>query len=105
MSAVALPRRHRCQPDGPERETVMTETPKETVPRPRSPGVEHALLWRKADSTWVWILTAQPGGRTRLVTRLRARPDWRHPVTAITGTLLLELGDFAMMRRMLLGIR
>ena len=83
----------------------MTETPKETVPRPRSPGVEHALLWRKADSTWVWTLTAQPGGRTRLVTRLRARPDWRHPVTAITGTLLLELGDFAMMRRMLLGIR
>jgi hypothetical protein len=65
----------------------------------------HAMLWTKPDSTWAWSLTALGDRRTRLVTRLRARPDWRHPAAAITGTALLEIGDFAMMRRMLLGIR
>lgn len=64
-----------------------------------------AMLWRKPDSTWAWSLTPLPGGRTRLVTRLRARPDRRHPAAAIAATALLELGDFPMMRRMLLGIR
>jgi hypothetical protein len=61
------------------------------------------LLWRKPDSTWAWRLT-DLGGHTRLVTRVHAAVDWRHPVTAILGMVLMELGDFAMMRRMLLGI-
>ena len=40
-----------------------------------------------------------------LVTRVRALYDWKKPVGAIFGVLLMEFGDFAMMRRMLLGIK
>jgi hypothetical protein len=39
------------------------------------------------------------------VTRIRNRYDWRRPVDAALGVLLMEVGDFAMLRRMLLGIR
>ena len=63
------------------------------------------LLWRKPDSTWVWRLTDLGENRTRLLTRVHAAVDWRHPVMAILGIVLMELGDFAMMRRMLLGIK
>jgi hypothetical protein len=63
------------------------------------------LLWTKPDSTWVWLLRALPSGRTRLVTRVRARYDWSRPVYSLMGVMLMELGDFAMMRRMLLGIK
>ena len=58
----------------------------------------------KADSTWVWRLTDLGDGRTRLVTRVHAVYDWRHPDEALLGMVLMEFGDFAMMRRMLLGI-
>jgi hypothetical protein len=30
--------------------------------------------------------------------------DWRRPAKALLGMVLMEFGDFAMMRRMLLGI-
>jgi hypothetical protein len=63
------------------------------------------LLWTKPDSTWCWRLTPMPGGRTRLVSRVRARYDWSRPQLALLGVALLEVGDFAMMRRMLIGIR
>jgi hypothetical protein len=63
------------------------------------------LLWSKPDSTWSWVLTADGDGGTRLVTRVRARYLWRRPVSAGVSVLLMEFGDFAMMRRMLLGIR
>jgi hypothetical protein len=66
---------------------------------------ERWLLWRKPDSTWVWTLTDLGDGRTRLVTRVRALHEWRKPLTALLGVALMELGDFAMMRRMLLGIK
>jgi hypothetical protein len=62
------------------------------------------LLWTKRDSTWSWRLSPEGEG-TRLVTRVRAEYDWRHPPTAALGVVLMELGDFAMMRRMLLGLR
>ncbi|MFZ0324572.1 MAG: hypothetical protein WAN48_10620 [Actinomycetes bacterium] len=63
------------------------------------------LLWTKADSTWSWRLTpVDDGRRTRLVTRLRQHYDWRSLGVLATVTLL-EVGDFPMMRRMLLGIR
>jgi hypothetical protein len=62
------------------------------------------LLWRKTDSTWVWRLTELGSGRTRLVTRVQAVYDWRRPAAALLGMALMEFGDFAMMRRMLLGI-
>jgi len=63
------------------------------------------LLWQQPLSTWSWKLTELPGGRTRLVTRLRAHLDWSHKTVSVFSLLLLELGDFPMMRRMLLGIR
>jgi hypothetical protein len=63
------------------------------------------MLWAKPDSTWAWALTADGRGGTRLVTRLRARYDWSRPASALVGVALMEVGDFAMMRRMLRGIR
>jgi len=63
-----------------------------------------SLLWCKPDSTWAWHL--EPAGNgTRLVTRLRAVYEWKKPGAALLGAFLLEFGDFAMMRRMLKGIR
>lgn len=66
---------------------------------------ERWLLWDKPDSSWAWVLVALPGGRTRLVTRVHALYDWSRPASAVLGLVLMELGDFAMMRRMLLGIK
>jgi hypothetical protein len=63
------------------------------------------LLWRKPDSTWSWVLRSLGGGRTRLVTRVHVRYDWSRPASAAVGLVLMELGDFAMMRRMLQGIK
>jgi hypothetical protein len=63
------------------------------------------LLWAKPDSTWAWTLTPTPGGGTRLVTRVHAVYDWSRPASAMLGMALMELGDFAMMRRMLRGIK
>jgi hypothetical protein len=63
------------------------------------------LLWTKPDSTWVWQLTPTNDNQTRLVTRIHAVYDWRHPLLAALGVLLMEFGDFAMLRRMLRGIK
>ncbi len=63
------------------------------------------LLWVKPDSTWSWRLTPTASGGTRLVTRIHAVYDWSHPLTAVLGVVLMEFGDFAMMRRMLRGIK
>jgi hypothetical protein len=62
------------------------------------------MLWRTPTSTWGWRLVPLGDERTRLISRLHARYDWRRPGTAV-GALLMELGDFPMMRRMLRGIR
>jgi deazaflavin-dependent oxidoreductase (nitroreductase family) len=62
------------------------------------------LLWAKPDSTWAWKLSAVEGG-TRLVTRLRILYDWTHPLGAATSLVLNEVGDFPMMRRMLLTLK
>jgi hypothetical protein len=84
----------------------MTPTPTaETAFKVDDFVVNRWLLWRKPDSTWVWALTQQPNGGTRLVTRVRARYEWAKPMAALLSVLLMELGDFAMMRRMLLGIK
>jgi hypothetical protein len=66
---------------------------------------EEWLLWVKPDSTWAWRLTPTPAGGTRLVTRIHAIYDWGRPLTAILSVLLMEFGDFAMLRRMLRGIK
>lgn len=67
--------------------------------------VDRWLLWSKPDSTWAWRLTSNDDTSTRLVTRIHAVYDWRHPVTALFGAILMEFGDFAMQRRMLRGIK
>jgi hypothetical protein len=63
------------------------------------------LLWEKPDSTWAWRLVPLDGGRTRLIARLRQRYDWKSPGAAILTLILLEFGDFPMMRRVLKGIK
>jgi hypothetical protein len=63
------------------------------------------LLWSKSDSTWAWQLSSTDSGGTRLVTRIRAVYDWRRPAQALAGLVLMEFGDFAMMRRMLRGVK
>lgn len=61
------------------------------------------VVWSKPDSTWAWRLTEVEPGRTRLVTRLRQR--YTLEAGTILTVVLAEFGDFAMMRKMLLGIR
>jgi hypothetical protein len=63
------------------------------------------LLWEKPDSTWAWKLVPLEGGRTRLISRLKQRYPWEKPGSAILSLILLEFGDFAMMRRVLKGIK
>ena len=62
----------------------------------------HELVWAKPGSTWSWLLASEGPGRTRLVTRLKARYEV-NPLLLVS-VLLMEVGDFPMMRRMLLGI-
>ncbi len=57
------------------------------------------------DSTWTWRLAPLPGGATRLVTRMKQDYRWGTPRLAIFNFVLMELGDFAMERRMLKGIK
>jgi hypothetical protein len=57
------------------------------------------------DSTWTWRLDAASGGRTRLVTRMKQDYRWETPGLAIFNFVLMEMGDFAMERRMLKGIK
>jgi len=76
-----------------------------TAFRVHSFQVNQWLLWTMPGSTWAWQLTPIPGNGTRLVTRVHAVYDWRHPLMAVLGVLLMEFGDFAMMRRMLRGIK
>jgi hypothetical protein len=63
------------------------------------------LLWEKPDSTWAWKLVPLEGGRTRLISRLKQRYPWKNPGSAIVSLVLLEFGDFPMMRRVLKGIK
>jgi hypothetical protein len=84
----------------------MVESPKEGMSfRVHLVDEPHTLVWAKPDSTWAWQLwPIDEGRRTRLVTRLRQRYDWTSLGVLVTVPLL-EVGDFPMMRRMLLGIR
>jgi hypothetical protein len=63
------------------------------------------LLWEKPDSTWAWKLIPLDGGRTRLISRLKQRYAWEKPGMAFFTLVLLEFGDFPMMRRVLKGIK
>ena len=83
-----------------------TSTPTDTTAlRVDSFDVGSWLLWTKPDSTWSWRLTPTTSGGTRLNARIHAVYDWSHPAMATLGVVLMEFGDFAMMRRMLCGIK
>ncbi|KUH70126.1 hypothetical protein AU184_14045 [Mycolicibacterium novocastrense] len=63
----------------------------------------HVLVWRHPKSgTWAWVLRPLPSGGTRLVTRLRV--SYAYP-GGLAFAPILELADFPMYRKMLLGIR
>jgi hypothetical protein len=84
----------------------MAPTPSETTAfKVHAFEINRWLLWSKSDSTWVWKLSPTDEKQTRLVTRIYALRDWRHPLTALVGVVLMEFGDFAMCRRMMRGIK
>jgi hypothetical protein len=62
----------------------------------------HVMVWAKTDATWSWRLQRTETGATRLVTRIRARYNG---TAALVGIPLMEIGDFPMMRRCMLGIQ
>lgn len=62
-----------------------------------------SMVWTKRDSSWAWELRPLPGGRTRLVTRIRLKYE-RNKLLPVS-LVLMEGGDFPMMRRCLLGIK
>jgi hypothetical protein len=84
----------------------MSPTPSEkTAFKVASFELNRLLVWQQPVSTWVWMLEPTGDGGTRLITRLRIRYEWRRPVDAVLSLVLNELGDFPMMRRMLLGLK
>jgi hypothetical protein len=84
-------------PMGPGEETGMWV--KEFVPG-------RSIVWEDANhlTTWAWALAPMPDGGTRLVTRVRSGSSWRKPMTLV-WLLMVEVGDFPMMRKCLLGIK
>jgi hypothetical protein len=76
-----------------------------TAFRVKAFAINQWLLWEKPDSTWAWKLVPLEGGRTRLIARLKQRYAWEKPGSAMLTLVLLEFGDFAMMRRVLKGIK
>jgi hypothetical protein len=77
-----------------------------TALRVRSFDVNRWLLWAKPGSSWAWQLTPDEHGGTRLITRIHAVYEWKkHPLMALFGCVLMEFGDFAMLRAMLRGIK
>lgn len=64
----------------------------------------HSMIWgTPGDTTWVWQLDPQADGTTRLLTRIRSRIRWTPMSIVFSG--LLEVGDFWMIRKMLVGLR
>jgi hypothetical protein len=62
------------------------------------------MVWgTPGDTSWVWQLDAHTSGTTRLITRIRSRMRWT-PMS-ISFSLLLEVADFWMIRKMLFGLR
>ena len=62
------------------------------------------MVWRQPNSSWSWLLKPEGDSGTRLIERLRVRYRWRSPLI-VSDLLLMELGDFPMMRRQLLGLK
>lgn len=78
--------------------------PVETSPwRVAAVAEDELLLWHQPGAgTWAWLLRELPDGRTRLVTRIRIPYD---SAVGLAFAPLIEVADFPMYRRMLVGIR
>jgi len=63
------------------------------------------MLWwdGEGDTTWLWELSPLEDGRTRLITRVRMKYRWLSSAAAFN--LLVELADWPMMRKCMLGIK
>ena len=62
------------------------------------------MLWNKAASTWAWKLIPVDEESTRLIIRLKCHYRWAR-LTIVTDLILMEIGDFPMMRKLMLGIK
>jgi hypothetical protein len=62
------------------------------------------MLWEKAASTWVWKVLPIDEDHTRLLIRLKCHYRWYKP-TIVTDLILMEVGDFPMMRKLMLGLK
>jgi len=63
-----------------------------------------SMVWgTPGNATWAWVVDPVTDGSTRLISRVRSRYRWLSP--SIAFSLLLEFGDFWMMRKMLLNIK
>lgn len=62
------------------------------------------MLWDKAASTWAWKLIPIDEESTRLIIRLKCYYRWARP-TIVTDLILMEICDFLMMRKLMLGIK
>lgn len=64
----------------------------------------HMVWWEKADTLqWTWALYPVDNTRTRLITRIRWRYNWFSPW--VPFYIMMDAGDFIMMRQCMLGIR
>jgi hypothetical protein len=64
------------------------------------------MLWEKPYSSWAWRFVPLEGGRTRLISRLKQRYEWRAaPGNALATLILFEFGDFPMMRKLFLNMK
>lgn len=63
------------------------------------------ILWwdKKGDASWLWSLGELGQGKTRLVTRLRTKYDFKFPW--VIYYILYDLGDIVMMSKCMLGIK
>jgi hypothetical protein len=62
------------------------------------------ILWEKAASTWAWKLLPIDEEHTRLLIRLKCHYRWAR-LTIVTDLFLMEIGDFPMMRKLMLGLK
>lgn len=63
------------------------------------------ILWwdKKGDASWLWSLSKFGQGKTRLVTRLRTKYNFKFPW--VIYYILYDLGDIVMMSKCMLGIK
>ena len=88
-----------------DRVAMATKVNERTAFTIKSLEPNRSMLWVKPQSTWAWRLEPLEAGGTRLIVRLRDHYNWRSPGGALMALLLLEIGDFPMMRKLLRGIK